>query len=109
MRSLQWLLIYLVVSFVWWFGAAVSEFQGAIDGGVNRTRAFLSRLAGLDVLPDSWQQATGSFLVDLPPQIHVTAVSVDDMGLLKYWLVWAVSGIMLYVVIFAVAHAPPVS
>ncbi len=99
LKSLVWLMVYLVGSLLWWFGAVIFEFQGAIDNGMARTRAYLGWFVRQDWLPDRFQQFVADYLADLPREFSVTdrGYAPDDLPLYQHWVVWAISGIVLFV------------
>ncbi len=92
------LMILPTVTFLIWFGASTFQIQWIIDGGIYITRMLFEGLAKYSLLND-W--ATNQ-LEQLPTQVNTHASNVNDMGLFRVWLVWAVIFISIQVIYLAV-------
>lgn len=96
MWGLKLLGFFLVITFLWWFGALVLEFQGAVDRGMARTQSYLSWIVSLELLPTRAKEVMASFQAFLPQEFDVSATGTNSTDMLLYWAVWAVTAIVLY-------------
>ncbi len=101
----KWGAIYLVASFLAWYGLAVSESQELIDHGVDRTHGLLLWLMDffhmLPIPGFGWMAGLlAEQIQSLPPDIPVKNVpNVDDWALFRAWAVWAALALIVWLII----------